>query len=375
MTYTLQKVNLNNPRDVWDFINLHHRIYRGDKQWIPPLRFEMRHLLSKRRNPFFAHSDAGFFIVRDQSGKTVSRLACLNNSRFNAHNKESTAFFYLFESENIPEASTMVFEGAADWARKQGLSTIIGPKGFTPLDGLGLLTEGFNQPQVFGIPYNPPYYPALIEEAGFTSTNRILSGTVDRQTSINPKIEQIARRVRERIGLEIITPKTKKQIRDYWPIVLELYNKAIKGTAGNYPIDAREAKELTRWISWIADPKLIKIITKNSIPVGFLIVYPDVSEAVRRNKGQLLPLGWLDILSYSRRTKTVNINGMGIAEEYRGLGGTAVLFSEIIKSIYESRYTKGELIQVDMDNEKMLMELRNIGVKYHKKHQLYLKHL
>ena len=238
-----------------------------------------------------------------------------------------------------------------------------------------LLTEGFNQPQVFGIPYNPPYYPALIEEAGFTSTNRILSGTVDRQTSINPKIEQIARRVRERIGLEIITLKTKKQIRDYWPIVLELYNKAIKGTAGNYPIDAREAKELTRWISWIADPKLIKIITKNSIPVGFLIVYPDVSEAVRRNKGQLLPLGWLDILSYSRRTKTVNINGMGIAEEYRGLGVTAVLFSEIIKSIYESRYTKGELIQVDMDNEKMLMELRNIGVKYHKKHQLYLKHL
>lgn len=375
MTYTLRKVDLNNSRDVNAFIDIPFKIYRDDKQWVPPLRIDIKRLLNKRKNPFFAHSIAEFFLVVDETGSPVSRLACLNNSRYNSHNNESTAFFFLFESKNIPEASRMIFEAATEWARDQSLQKIVGPKGFTPLDGLGLLVEGFNHPQIFGVPYNPTWYSTLVEQAGFTPTNQILSGTISRGIMVDPKIDMIADRVKERIGLKAVSFRTKKQIRDFWPVVLDLYNEAIKGTNDNYPIDAKEAKEMTLWMSWIADPNLIKIIEKDSIPVGFLIVYPDVSTAIKQTRGRLFPFGWLTILCNSRSTKSINFNGMGIVEKYRGLGGTAILFSEMIKTLSDNRYTTGELIQVDSNNERMLLELSNIGVKFHKKHQLYVRQI
>lgn len=375
MNYSLRKIDLNNNRDVDSFVALPFKIYRDDSRWVPPLRIDSKRLLNKRKNPFFAHSNAEFFLVVDQTGSPVSRLACLNNARYNSHNNEATAFFYLFESENIPEASGMIFEAAADWARGQGLRKIIGPKGFTPLDGLGLLVEGYNHPQIFGIPYNPTWYSTLVEQAGFRPTNQIVSGTINRETTFDPKIILVADRVKKRFGLSAVSFQTKKQIRDFWPVVLNLYNEAIKGTTDNYPIDSKEAKDMTFWMSLIANPKLIKLIEKDAKPVGFLIAYPDVSEAVKRTRGRIFPFGWLRILLNSYTTKSVSINGIGITEEYRGLGGTAILFSEIIDTLYQSHYTRGELIQVDSSNAKMLLEMSNIGVVFHKKHQLYELHL
>ena len=75
-------------------------------------------------------------------------------------------------------------------------------------------------------------------------------------------------------------------------------------------------------------------------PVGFLFAYPDISAAVQRTRGRIFPFGWIDLLLEMHRTKWVNINGAGILEEYRGLGGTAILFSEMQKSILEGGFER-----------------------------------
>ena len=56
-------------------------------------------------------------------------------------------------------------------------------------------------------------------------------------------------------------------------------------------------------ILWFADPTMIKIVMKESRPVGFLFAYPDISTALQRTKGHLFPLGWLDILHELRTTR------------------------------------------------------------------------
>ena len=48
-----------------------------------------------------------------------------------------------------------------EWARARGLTQIFGPKGFSALDGMGLLVKGFDQRPALGIAYNPAYYAAL----------------------------------------------------------------------------------------------------------------------------------------------------------------------------------------------------------------------
>ena len=67
----------------------------------------------------------------------------------------------------------------------------------------------------------------------------------------------------------------------------------------------------------------------------------------------------------------LNINGAGMIDEFRGSGGTAILFNRLIKSTEKSRYTHFEVVQISAKNERMLQELSNLGITFHKKHRLY----
>jgi hypothetical protein len=301
----------------------------------------------------------------------VARLACLNHQPYNAYNHEKTAFFYLFEAVDLPGISIPLFEAAFTWARKQGLTRIVGPRGFSVLDGFGLLSEGFEYRPALGIPYNPPYYINLIEEAGFQATEEIVSGFINRESFRDPKIEVIAQRVQERRGLTIARFRTRNDLRNRFPELQSLYNDAIRGTSGNFPITVEEARIMANQILWFSDPTLIKIVMKETRPVGFLFAYPDISAALQRVKGRLFPFGWLDILIELRNTRTINLNGAGMIEEYRGSGGTAILLNEIVKSLEHSRYNHGEVVQVNATNERMLQELSNFGITFHKKHRAY----
>ena len=163
------------------FLALPWRIYQGIRQWVPPLTGDARRMLNLRRHPFYRHSQAAFFLAEDD-GQAVGRLAVLDNHNYNRFTQTRTGFFYLFECIDDARAGASLFEAGLDWARSNGLDRIYGPKGFTALDGMGLLVRGFEHRPALGIPYNPPYYPALVEAAGFqiTESERLKAGTVER---------------------------------------------------------------------------------------------------------------------------------------------------------------------------------------------------
>ena len=93
------------------FLELPYRLYRETPQWVPPLRGEAQRMLDRRRNPFFKHSDAAFWIAM-RGGRAVGRLAALKHRRYNTINHEATAFFYLFECEDSPQVARLLFEAA-----------------------------------------------------------------------------------------------------------------------------------------------------------------------------------------------------------------------------------------------------------------------
>jgi hypothetical protein len=62
--------------------------------------------------------------------------------------------------------------------------------------------------------------------------------------------------------------------------------------------------------------------------------------------------------------------------EYRGLGGTAILYSELFKSVSGNpRYRHAEVVQVGLENERMQRDLENFGVNFYKMHRIYKKSL
>ena len=88
-----------------------------------------------------------------------------------------------------------------------------------------------------------------------------------------------------------------------------------------------------------------------------------------------MPFGWIDCLLELRQTKWININGAGIIEKYRGLGGTALLFSEMYKSVIEGGFQHADLVQIGVENDKMQRELRELGIDFYKAHRLYQRAL
>jgi len=367
----ITQVDLTSKKQVRDFLALPFAIYRDIPQWVPPLQITERRRLDPARFPFFKHSRAAFFVAYE-SNHPAGRLAVMDNRRYNDYNREATAFFYLFECENDLEAATRLFAAAFDWARMRGLTRLCGPRGFTPMDGYGLLVKGFEHRPAFGLPYNPAYYVPLIEAQGFTPHSESVSGYIGSDIQFPERIHELATRIASRRGLTIARYEKRSDLRALVPQLKELYNKSLAGMPGNVPVTDAEAKALADQLLWFADPKLIKIVMKDNQPVGFLLAYPNISAALQRTHGRLFPFGWITLLRELKRTDWLDINGAGFIPEYRGSGGTAILYSEMFKSVRDSgQFRHAEVIQIGLDNEAMHRELENFGIDFYKMHRIY----
>jgi len=376
------QLDFTNRKQIGDFLSLPYRIYQNNPQWVPPLAGDEKTRLNPRRYPYYKHSAAAFFLA-ERDGVIVGRLAVLDNHLYNEHNQERTAFFYLFECEPDLAAAKGLFDSAFEWARNRGLNKILGPKGFTALDGLGTLVKGFELRPALGLPYNPPYYPGFIESFGFEKANDIVSGYLGTNIRFPERIHELAARVQEQRGIRIACFHNRRELKGALGHLKGLYNGALEGTSGGTPITDEEIKSMAGQILWFADPGLIKIVMKMGDPhpgcerpIGFLLAYPDISAALQKTKGHLFPLGWLSILRELRTTDWININGAGMVEEYRGLGGTAILYSELFKSVTANpRYKHAEVVQIGLENERMLREMANFGVDFYKMHRIYQRSL
>ena len=373
----IEKVDTDNKKQVKRFVELPYRIYANCLQWVPPLNVDAYNQLNRKKHPFHEHSDVEFFLaVRD--GRDVGRIAVIENKPFNTYHKTHKADFYLFECENDLEAATALFNTAFEWAKARELDVVVGPKGFGPLDGYGLLTFGHENRQTMTmLNYNHAYYQQLVEAQGFEKEVDFISCYLPADKfKIPERVEKIAERVMQRGHLEVKKFRNKKELLSWADRIGTAYNNAFVNNWEYYPLSQREIDFVVENILTIADHRLMKIITHGDDVVGFLFAFYDVSAALQRAKGKLFPFGLLDILMEMRRTKTVSVNGMGILPQFQGHGGNALLYYAMGKTLLEfQQFVHVEMTQVAETTEQMRADLKNLnGIEY-KNNRVYRKHL
>jgi GNAT superfamily N-acetyltransferase len=307
----------------------------------------------------------------------VGRLAAIENRPYNEYHRTRQAQFYLFECEDDFEAAEALFAAAGDWARERGLDTLVGPKGFGPLEGYGFLVDGFEfRPAMTMMNYNPPYYPAFVEALGFHKVVDFVSCYLGRDRFRLPeRVHRIAERAAERSGLRVVRFRSKKELRAWADRIGRTYNRAFVRNWEYYPLTDEEIKFVTDSILTVADPRLIKIIARGDEVVGFVFGFRDVSAAIRRSRGRLLPFGIFDLLLEMRRTDWVAINGAGVLPEFQGRGGNALLYSELEKTIREAGFRHADLTQVAESAVQMRRDLETIGGVSYKNHRVYERKL
>ena len=373
---TVEKIDTDDKAQVGRFVRIPYRLYENHPQWVPPLFIDAETQLNRRKHPFYEHSDADFFIaVRD--GRDIGRIAALENRRFNDYHGTRQSQFYLFDCEDDAEAARLLFEHVFEWAKNRQLDTVVGPKGFGVLDGYGLIIEGYEHRQMMTMMnYNYPYYVHLVEGNGFTKEVDFVSCYLGADTFHLPeRIHSIAERVLARGALQVQRFRTKNDLKAWADRIGKAYNNAFVNNWEYYPLTQREIAFLLENLLTIADPRLIKVITHGEEAVGFLFGFADVSAALQRAKGKLLPFGLIDIMLEVRRTKWVALNGAGILPEFQGRGGNALLYSEMEKTMHDYSYLHADLTQVAETAVQMRKDLENVGGKTYKNHRVYRKKL
>jgi hypothetical protein len=369
-------IDTNDKALVKRFVGIPYRLYKNHPQWVPPILMDAETQLNRSKHPFFEHSDADFFIA-SKDGRDVGRIAALENKRFNQYHKTKQAQFYLFECEDDQEVANALFERAFEWSQGRGLDRIIGPKGFGALDGYGIQVEGYEHRQIMTMMnYNYPYYVKLVENLGFTKEVDFISCYMSKETFHLPeRFYKIVERVKSRNSLGVHYFKTKKDLRSWAKKIGKLYNDSFVNNWEYYPLTDREIQFLLDNILTVADPRLIKIITHDDDAIGFLFGFPDLSAAMQRAKGRLLPFGLINILLEMKRTKWVSLNGAGVLPEYQGVGGNALLYVEMEKTLKDFNFEHADLTQVAETAVQMRHDLENIGGMAYKNHRVFQKQI
>jgi GNAT superfamily N-acetyltransferase len=371
---SIHQVRTDNPEDVERFVRFPFRLYRGNPYWVPPLLSSARKQLNRNLHPFYRHSDAEFFLALN-GREVVGRIAVLEPRKRNAYRNRQGAFFTLFDSVDDGEVARALFDAVFDWARKRGLEEISGPEGFSAGDSLGVLVRGFEHLPALGINYNYPYYDRLIQEAGFQKQTDYFSGYLPGSTQLPERIREIAERVKARRGFQVLTFRSKAEMRAIAPRVVDAYNAAFAENREFVPITGEDAQRIIDRLINLTRPDVSKVVVKGDEIVGFILGFPNINRALQRCGGHLYPFGWAMLLWEFHHTDRIDFNGGGILPKYQGLGVDAIMFTELEKTVHERGFRHAEIVQVNEQNSKMMREMEALGVNFYKAHRIYERRL
>jgi len=344
--------------------------------WAPPLKHDVRALLSKTKNPFFQHAEAEYFLA-ERDGDVIGRIAAISNRLHNETHDDRVGFFGFFECRDDPDAAGALFAAAAEWLRARQHDVMRGPASFSVNDECGLLVEGFDTPPTLMSPHNPRYYAALVEGAGFTTAKDLLMydrGEPDGLTP-TPLPERLSRAITtitKRQGITI-RPLNMKDFANEVELVKRLYNQAWEKNWGFVPMTDAEIDHLAAQFKPVVVPDLVPFVEKDGEVIGFGLALPDLNVVFRSNRsGRLFPTA-LKLLWQlkTERIHRLRVLLLGIVPEFRGKGVDAVLYHWIWTKGHEHQIRWGEAGWILEDNPAMRHSAEKVGFRHYKTYRLY----
>jgi hypothetical protein len=363
-------LDTSKKKDIHLFKSLPFNLYRGNPFWVPPIPGEIEFSMDRSRHPFFAHSDADFIVV-ESDRDVLGRILVLHNKNYCEFHKENTAFFFYYESVEDQQVSSLLTTAALEWCKQRNIDEIVGPRGLLRSACIGLLVDGFDQPPATGMTYNQPYYENQLLISGFVKNTDHFSGVL--KTHINPKIHEVAKKVLSRGKFRIQTFKSSEEMKAWIPRVDEIHHRAFAENPGFVPSTAAEFEDLAGNIVALADPKYVKAIMYDNEIAGFIIAFPNINSGLRFARSKFYPIGWLGLLLAKTYPSVIDVEVVGMLPEYQGLGGNALLYSELDKTINSPRIKRAEIVQVDERNFKSKSDMDTMQVVWNKTHRTFKK--
>jgi hypothetical protein len=366
-------------RELKRFVKAPFHLHRDQEQWVPPLVFERMQFLDRKKNPWFEHGEAEFFIA-ERDGEPVGRISAHVDRRWDEYQGGSDAMFGFFEAAEDPEVVRALFDAAAEWASAKGRARILGPMDFTTNDEVGILVEGFERQPMILQPWHPPYYRELIEAEGFEKTMDLLMwelrmGELKEGERFDPSIHAAAEKALRDEGITIRNMRKREMAAEVRRF-MDVYNEAWGDNWGFVPITDAEVEFQAQNLKQVLDEEWTFMAEKDGEVVGAALTLPDINQVMAKMHGRLLPFGWVRFLLGRRKIDRLRVFALGVKHDYRHTGVAAGLYLEHIRmAAMPDKIHWGEMGWILETNEPMNRAMEGMGGKVVKKYRLYERSL
>lgn len=355
------------------FIKFPWRIYHDDPVWVPPLICEQKNFLDPRKNPFFEHGEAKYFIAW-RGEEPAGRIAAIVNRTYNEYYNEKAGFFGFFECVEDYSIAEDLFDAAAQWVKQKGMHEIYGPESFSTNDECGFQLDGYDRPPMLLMPHSKPYYIGFAERYGFTKAKDLYAYYIDRSAVDPHKVIAPADKIREK-GRFSIRNLRMRRFREEVDLICDIYNTAWKDNWGFIPMTAAEVDHLKNQLKPIVDPELVFFAEVEGQPAAFCVGLPDYNQVLAKLGGRLLPFGIFKLIRHRRKIDAVRILILGVKQQYQRRGIETVFIAEILRTCLKKGYYKAEMSWTLEDNILINRAIERIGAERYKTYRIYQKRL
>ncbi|WP_338647960.1 GTP cyclohydrolase [Flavobacterium sp. KS-LB2] len=314
--------------ELTDYIKFPFSLYKNNKYWVPPIIADELETFDKTKNPAFENAEAYFYIAY-KNNEIVGRIAAIINwSEVNDQQKKKVRFGWFDVIDDI-EVSKALLEKVYELGRKNNLEHVEGPMGFSNLDKVGVLTEGFDEIGTMITWYNHPYYAHHFEQLGYSVEKEYLESKFPFENVKPEFFEKANNLVKRRYQLSPLNFKTTKEVMPHVDKMFDLFNESYASLSSFVAIsDVQKEYFKKKYISFI-NPEFIKFVEdKDHNIVAFSIVMPSFSEALQKSKGKLFPFGFLHLLKAKKQSKDMIFYLIGVHPDYQNKAVTAIIFNE-----------------------------------------------
>jgi GNAT superfamily N-acetyltransferase len=359
--------------ELAQFVKFQWKMYEGDPHWVPPLFMERMDFLNPDRNPFFKHATVELFVAR-RHGQIVGRIAAIDDRNYNAFHGTQVAGFGLFECVEDPDVAAALLERVETFARERNLKSVMGPESFSSNYEWGMLIDSFDRDPYLMMPFNPSYYPGLVEAAGYHKLKDLWAWDIDCANEPNPKVARIADKIREREGV-VVRPANIQDFAGELARIKKVYNLAWEKNWGFVPFTDEEFDHVGKDMKSIIKPELVLIAEVKGEPVAFSMTLPNGNEVLKHLNGRLFPTGLFKALYYQNKIKTARLITLGIVAGYRRRGLDSILTLETLRAARRIGYSNGEISWTLEDNHLVNRAIEAFGCKRSKTYRVYEKAL
>jgi hypothetical protein len=364
---------VTNLKTAREFIDLPRKLYKNDPNWICPLDNDVESVFDPKRNVFFEHGACTRWLLKDDAGTVIGRIAAFINYEKSHKHPQPTGGVGFFECINDQKAAFLLFDTGREWLRAKGMQAMEGPINFGENDKFwGLLIEGFKPPSL-GMNYNPPYYQDFFESYGFKKEYDQFTNFLSATTPMPERFTKISDWVMRKPGYSW-KHFDKNQFDKFAQDFSEIYNDAWSEFDNFAPIQMGTIRESFRQMKAIMDEKIIWFGYYKDEPIAFVLCLPDVNQILKHVNGKLNFWGKLKFLWYKKTTTVsrLRIIIMGCKKKYQNHGIESALIRCLQKEVYPRKEIKGaELAWVGDFNDKMLAIHEATGAVKDKIHRTY----